>query len=94
MDGCLALGVDTAPLLERWLASSSPRAGHLLAREVVDLAWWTNNSHSGGRSPDLDAMLVRDPRVRVAVARSRVIEETTAEHAMLLLDFPPFAYRT
>jgi hypothetical protein len=86
---CKRLGLAGDALIERWLASTSPRAAELVLDAVIDLACRSN----GGRTvpaDEIDAAILRDRRVRWAVERARARDVEEAEQAARYLAWPPF----
>lgn len=86
---CRAVGLAPEALLDRWLASTSPRAAELVLDAVVDLAARSN----GGRAvpaDEIDEAILRDRRVRWAVERARARDIERADQAASYLAWPPF----
>jgi hypothetical protein len=86
---CKSLGLAGDALLERWLASTSPRASELVLDAVIDLASRSN----GGRAvpaDEIDQAILRDRRVRWALERASARDAELAEQAASYLAWPPF----
>jgi hypothetical protein len=85
---CRSMGLAGDALVERWLASTSPRAAELVLDAVIDLASRSNGGR--GAADEIDEAIVRDRRVRWAVERARARDIERAEQAASYLAWPPF----